>query len=153
MAPAPSEMAGIRSLGIDIVEVDRIREMINRFGDRFIRKIYTDDEIVTCMAKARPSESFAARFAAKEAFAKVWPGPVLPGWRDVEVVMEGPKPTFRFEGIAAGTEAGLSISHTHAYAAAVVWLIRAPAGVESTAPAPAPTRPASPRRQGPEPSR
>ena len=119
-------MSAMRALGIDIVEVDRIREMINRFGDRFLRKIFTDHEIETCMARARPSESFAARFAAKEAFAKVWPGVVLPQWRDVEVQMEGARPTFRFDGIAAGTEAGLSISHTHAYAAAVVWLIEAP---------------------------
>ncbi|TPW09985.1 MAG: holo-acyl-carrier protein synthase, partial [bacterium] len=103
---------GMQALGIDIVEVDRIREMINRFGDRFIRKIFTDHEIVTCMAKARPSESFAARFAAKEAFAKVWPGEVMPKWRDVEVLMEGPRPTFRFDGTAKGTIAGLSISHT-----------------------------------------
>jgi len=117
----------MQSLGIDIVEVARIREMINRFGNRFMHKIFTDHEIATCMAKARPSESFAARFAAKEAFAKVWPGPVLPGWRDVEVLMEGPRPTFRFEGLAKGSVAGLSISHTHAYAAAVVWLVSAPA--------------------------
>lgn len=127
----------MQALGIDIVEVDRIREMINRFGSRFINKIFTDHEIVTCMAKARPSESFAARFAAKEAFAKVWPGAVMPRWRDVEVVMDGPKPTFRFDGIATGSEAGLSISHTHAYAAAVVWLIRAPTG-------PAPPGPSTP---------
>lgn len=121
----------MQSLGIDIVEVDRIRDMINRFGDRFIQKIFTDHEIVTCMAKARPSESFAARFAAKEAFAKVWPGPVMPRWRDVEIQMEGPRPTFRFAGIATGTEAGLSISHTHAYAAAVVWLVAAPVALDT----------------------
>ena len=120
----------MQALGIDIVEVDRIRDMINRFGDRFVQKIFTDQEIETCMAKARPSESFAARFAAKEAFAKVWPGSVLPKWRDVEVRMDGPRPTFRFSGIATGTEAGLSISHTHAYAAAVVWLVAPPADIE-----------------------
>lgn len=130
------DAGGMQSLGIDIVEVDRIRDMINRFGDRFIQKIFTEQEIVTCMAKARPSESFAARFAAKEAFAKVWPGPILPKWRDVEVQMDGPRPTFRFDGIAAGTEAGLSISHTHGYAAAVVWLVRPPAGLDAgTSPA------------------
>lgn len=146
----------MQSLGIDIVEVGRIREMINRFGDRFMRKIFTDHEIATCMAKARPSESFAARFAAKEAFAKVWPGPVLPGWRDVEVLMEGPRPTFRFDGLAKGSVAGLSISHTHSYAAAVVWLVSAPVGVSAAAEVPAATEipasphpPAPPRRRGP----
>jgi holo-[acyl-carrier protein] synthase len=147
--PAPPP-AGMQALGLDIVEVVRIREMINRFGDRFMRKIFTDHEIATCMAKARPSESFAARFAAKEAFAKVWPGPVLPGWRDVEVLMEGPRPTFRFDGLATGSVAGLSISHTHAYAAAVVWLVSAPPDVmtrTSIEPGPgADARPAAPPR-------
>lgn len=117
----------MESIGIDIVEVERVRHLVNRFGDRFLRRIFTPGEIATCMARARPAESFAARFAAKEAFAKVWPGPVMPRWVDVEVVMEGPRPTFRFDGLARGVEAGLSISHTHAYAAAVVWLRRGPA--------------------------
>ena len=124
----------MKALGIDIIEVERIRFLVNRFGARFLKKVFTDAEIADCMAKARPSESFAARFAAKEAFAKVWPGPVLPQWRDVEVVKVGSRPEFRFHGIAAGTVAGLSLSHTHGYAAAIVWLESAPAAADSGSP-------------------
>jgi holo-[acyl-carrier protein] synthase len=138
----------MKALGIDIIEVERIRFLVNRFGDRFMRKVFTDAEIADCMAKARPSESFAARFAAKEAFAKVWPGAPLPQWRDVEVVKVGPRPEFRFHGIARGTVAGLSLSHTHGYAAAVVWLVEAPssAGGIDTAESPDPGASSAPRR-------
>jgi holo-[acyl-carrier protein] synthase len=150
----------MKALGIDIIEVERIRFLVNRFGDRFMKKVFTDAEIADCMVKARPSESFAARFAAKEAFAKVWPGAPLPQWRDVEVVKVGPKPEFRFHGIARGTVAGLSLSHTHGYAAAVVWLVRAPdedgaadsappGGPGVVPPAPRP-RPDSPPRGRPD---
>jgi holo-[acyl-carrier protein] synthase len=111
-----------RMIGVDIVEVARIRDLANHYGDRFLRKIFTSEELATCFAKARPAESLAARFAAKEAFAKAWTGPVLPGWHDVEVIMEGPKPRFRLGGLATGVKAGLSISHTHNYAVAVAWI-------------------------------
>lgn len=139
----------MKALGIDIIEVERIRFLVNRFGERFMRKVFTDAEIADCMAKARPSESFAARFAAKEAFAKVWPGEPLPQWRDVEVVKVGPRPEFRFHGIARGTVAGLSLSHTHGYAAAVVWLVEAPAGVTGPAAPGGPPEGAAAPRPGP----
>ena len=116
--PGPTE----RMIGVDIVEVARIKDLANHYGDRFLRKIFTPEELATCFAKARPAESLAARFAAKEAFAKAWTGPVLPGWHDVEVIMDGPKPRFRLGGIARGVNAGLSISHTHNYAVAVAWI-------------------------------
>lgn len=109
-------------IGVDLVEIDRIQAALDRFGDRFLNRHFTPEEIAYCRAKARPAESLAARFAAKEAFAKAWTGPVLPGWLEVEVVMVGPKPTFRLTGRAAGTEAQLSLSHTHRYAVAMVRL-------------------------------
>lgn len=110
------------TIGVDLVEVERIQAAFERFGDRFLRRLFTPGEIAYCRARARPAESLAARFAAKEAFAKAWPGPVLPGWHDVEVVMVGPRPTFRLSGLAAGTDARLSLSHTQRYAVAVVQL-------------------------------
>jgi holo-[acyl-carrier protein] synthase len=115
-----------KNIGIDIVEVYRIRDLANHYGDRFLKKIFTTAELATCLAKVRPSESLAARFAAKEAFAKAWTGPVLPGWHDVEIVMEGSKPEFRLSGLAEGVKARLSISHTHLYAVAVVWIDGSP---------------------------
>jgi holo-[acyl-carrier protein] synthase len=116
------------NIGIDIVEVSRIRHLANHYGDRFLRKIYTAHELAVCMAKARPAESLAARFAAKEAFAKAWTGPVMPGWHDVEVAMDGPRPNFRLSGIAAGVRARLSLSHTHQFAVAVAWIEGDPQG-------------------------
>src|SRR3982074_2087822 len=56
--------------GVDIAEVLRIRETIERFGDRFLRRVFTEGEIRYCERKARPFESYAARFAAKEAGMK-----------------------------------------------------------------------------------
>jgi len=108
------------SIGVDIAEVVRIRSAVRRWGDRFLNKHFTVGEIAYCQAKARPAESLAARFAAKEAFAKAFPGAETLGWHDVEVVMEGRSPSLRLTGAAGGYEAKLSLSHTHAHAVAVV---------------------------------
>lgn len=116
--PAPGDPWGY-TLGVDIAEVVRIRSAVRRWGDRFLMRHFTPDEIAYCRAKARPAESLAARFAAKEAFAKAFPGPGTPGWHDVEVVMDGKKPVYRLRGIAAAFEAKLSLSHTHTHAVAV----------------------------------
>ena len=107
------------SIGVDIAEVVRIRSAMRRWGDRFLEKHFTLREIEYCRSKARPAESLAARFAAKEAFAKAYPGPETLGWHDVEVVVEDRKPVFHLQGPAAAYEAKLSISHTHAHAVAV----------------------------------
>jgi holo-[acyl-carrier protein] synthase len=115
------------TLGVDIVEVDRVRRLANRYGDRFLRRIFTDNELATCLAKVRPSESLAARFAAKEAFAKAWRGANAPRWKDVEVVMDGSRPRFKLHGAAAGCRAHLSLSHTHQFAVAVAWILDQPA--------------------------
>lgn len=107
------------TVGVDIEEVPRIREAVRRWGDRFLAKHFTPDEIVYCRSKARPAESLAARFAAKEAFAKAFRGVPKPGWHDVEIVMEEGRPAYRLRGAAARCEALLSLSHTHDHAVAV----------------------------------
>lgn len=114
------------AIGVDIVEVERVRRLVHRWGDRFLHRVFTRAELDTCLSRARPAESLAARFAAKEAFAKAWNGPVMPGWRDVEVLMDGPRPGYRLHGPAAapGLQARLSLSHTHQFAVAVAWLTR-----------------------------
>ena len=56
--------------GVDLIEIERIALSIERYGDRFLRRIYTDHEIAYCSRKRGSAESFAARFAAKEAAAK-----------------------------------------------------------------------------------
>jgi len=75
-------------VGTDIIEVDRIRRAIDRWGQRFLERVYTPDEIRYCQARKRPELSFAARFAAKEAAMKALgrgPRGGVP-WKSVEVV-------------------------------------------------------------------
>ena len=109
-------------IGVDIIEVVRIRATLRRFGDHFLRKHFTPREIAHCQKKPRPAESLAARFAAKEAFAKAYPGKGSLTWHSVEVVMEGSVPAYRLHGAAADYEAKLSLSHTHTHAVAMVLL-------------------------------
>jgi holo-[acyl-carrier protein] synthase len=60
----------ILGTGIDIIEIDRVARSIERFGDRFLHRIFTSGEIAYCSRKKNAAESYAARFAAKEAGAK-----------------------------------------------------------------------------------
>lgn len=118
--------------GIDIAEVPRIRQAIERFGDRFLHRIFTEAEIRYCQSKANRIERFAARFAAKEAAMKAlgtgWNHGVR--WRDCEVLrMPGGRPTMKFHGRAAEfasrlkvTNTSLSLSHTAEQAFAQVIL-------------------------------
>lgn len=118
--------------GIDIAEVPRIAESIGRFGDRFLRRIYTEGEIQYCDSKANRVERYAARFTAKEAAMKAlgtgWSRGVR--WRDIEVVRQpGGRPTIKFHGKAAEFAAklntkniSLSLSHTPEQAIASVIL-------------------------------
>jgi holo-[acyl-carrier protein] synthase len=118
--------------GVDIAEVFRIRESVERFGDRFLRRIFTEAEIRYCEQKVTRFESYAARFAAKEAGMKAlgtgWSRGVR--WRDIEVVREkGQRPTIQFHGEAAAIAAklgakniALSLTHTSEQALAHVIL-------------------------------
>ncbi|HEX5031132.1 MAG TPA: holo-ACP synthase [Candidatus Eisenbacteria bacterium] len=113
------------SVGVDIVEVRRIAEAILRWGDKFVERIYTPGEIDYCLRRARQAESFAVRFAAKEAFAKALKVGKASIWREVEVVRsEGPRPAFQLHGTARSLvghrKVDLSLSHAQAYAVAVV---------------------------------
>jgi holo-[acyl-carrier protein] synthase len=118
--------------GVDLAEVDRIREAIERHGQRFIERIYTPAEIAYVERKANRYERYAARFAAKEAGMKAigtgWRGGVR--WRDFEVTnLPSGRPTLRFHGVAAqfADKLGvrnitLSITHTAVQAMAIVIL-------------------------------
>lgn len=118
--------------GIDITEVPRIREIIERFGQRFLQRVFTEGEIRYCDSKANRFERYAARFAAKEAGMKAigtgWNFGVR--WRDVEVGRKpGGRPTLLFHGKAAefaaklgATNVALSLTHTREQAMAQVIL-------------------------------
>jgi holo-[acyl-carrier protein] synthase len=115
--------------GIDIVEVPRIAKSIERFGERFLHRIYTPSEIRYCDSKANRIERYAARFAAKEAGMKAL-GTGMRGvsWQGFEVGREPTgRPTMLFHGRAAEVakrlgvrRAHLSVSHTEEHAVAYV---------------------------------
>lgn len=122
----------ILSIGIDIVEVYRIRQTIAR-TPRFLERVYTDAEREYCHAKgAAAAQSYAARFAAKEAFLKAlktgWRGKIT--WQDIEVVSDADGvPTLNVTGEArrimderGADRVHLSISHTTDHAVAQVIL-------------------------------
>lgn len=118
--------------GIDVIEVPRVAATIDRFGRRFLQRIFTDGEIQYCQSKANRVERFAARFAAKEAGMKAlgtgWNRGVR--WRDIEVQRQpGGRPTIVFHGKAAEfasklgtTRVAISLTHTAAEAIAHVIL-------------------------------
>ncbi|MGB6946591.1 MAG: holo-[acyl-carrier-protein] synthase [Bryobacteraceae bacterium] len=118
--------------GVDLAEVDRIREAIERHGQRFIDRIYTPAEIAYVERKANRFERYAARFAAKEAGMKAigtgWSRGVR--WRDFEVAnLPSGRPTLQLHGAAAQfadrlgvRNIALTITHTAVQAMAIVIL-------------------------------
>ena len=115
--------------GVDLIEIQRVRTAVERFGDRFLARVYTPGELAVCNQRV---ESLAARFAAKEAVAKalgtgVWRSGI--GWTDIEVLREVKTgaPTLTLHG-AARTRAvelglcqwSLSLSHDRSQAIALV---------------------------------
>jgi len=100
--------------GIDLVEVPRIARSIERFGERFLRRIFTDAEIAFCRARAASAESFAARFAAKEAGAKALGTGIQHGvsWKELEVRrVPGSGPTLHLSGRARAIAGQLGVAH------------------------------------------
>jgi holo-[acyl-carrier protein] synthase len=102
--------------GVDLAEVDRIQHAIERYGDRFVQRIYTPKEIAYVQRKANRYERFAARFAAKEAGMKAigtgWRHGVR--WQDFEVInLPSGRPTLHFHGVAAEFAAKLGVRQVH----------------------------------------
>ncbi len=110
----------IHGIGIDVVDIGRLEQAITRWGERFVNRVFTPEEIRYCSAKADPYPSYAARFAAKEAFIKAL-RPVAPiPMREIGVVNgEGGGPGIRLSGSASEVFSGmlqrgrvhLSLSH------------------------------------------
>ena len=118
--------------GIDLVEIGRIQQSMDRYGSRFLDRVYTGAEQAYCLRKRKAAESLAARFAAKEAGAKALGTGIRNGvsWLEIEVVLEPcGRPAIQFHGRAAQVaarlgvaRAALSITHTAALAMASVVL-------------------------------
>jgi holo-[acyl-carrier protein] synthase len=101
--------------GIDVCEVPRIAQSIARFGERFLQRVFTPEEIRYCHSKRNSTERFAARFAAKEAAMKALGTGQRQGviWRDIEVAhAPGGRPVLRLSGIAAEIAQKLGVNRT-----------------------------------------
>ena len=118
----------IRGLGTDIVEIVRVGEMLDRHGEQFLQRVFTDDEVAYCQQRKAYLQHFAGRWAAKEAVMKSlgtgWSRGV--GFRDLEVrTLSTGQPTIALHGDARETadrvgvgEVLVTISHCRAYATA-----------------------------------
>jgi holo-[acyl-carrier protein] synthase len=127
----------IVGLGMDLVDIARVRALLERHGDRARARLFTDGEVAYAACRADPARHFAARFAAKEAAYKALAGTPEArriGWRDVEVVNEADgRPVLRLHGPAAeragelgATVALVTLTHADAAAAATVILVAGP---------------------------
>ncbi len=111
----------IDGIGIDIVKISRIKAAYEKWGERFIMRVFTEREISYCSRKRRPFQHYASRFCAKEAFLKALGVGKKSGigWRDIEVINEkSGRPILKLYGLAKDmlVEKGiksvhLSISH------------------------------------------
>ena len=125
-------MPHIIGLGIDATDIPRIVSTIERYGQRFLQRIFTEGEIAYCMRRREPAIHFAGRFASKEAAMKALGTGHTQGvlWRDVEVVRRGGPPQLQLHGGAARRFAGmggrsslLTITHSDALAIAQVLIL------------------------------
>ena len=134
---------GVRGIGVDLAQIARMRRAVERWDERFLRRVFTDAEIAYCRERRDPVPHFAARFAAKEAALKALGTGLALGirWREVEVRRErGQAPTLALTGrcrelaLARGAGAALvSLTHDGDYALAQVVLVAPPAGGSSPA--------------------
>jgi holo-[acyl-carrier protein] synthase len=117
----------IIGLGLDATDIGRIRATIDRYGTRFLTRIFTEGEVAYCMRRREPAIHFAGRFAAKEAAMKALGTGHSHGvlWRDVEVVRRGGPPQLQLHGGAArhflamgGRSTLLTITHSDTLALA-----------------------------------
>jgi holo-[acyl-carrier protein] synthase len=122
----------IIGLGIDATDIPRVRDVFERYGERFLHRVFTDVEIAYCTRQRDPVPSLAGRFAAKEAAMKALGTGHSRGvlWKDIEVFRHGGPPQLRLTGGAARRFAALSarrslltITHSDALAMAQVLLL------------------------------
>ena len=122
----------IIGLGLDATDIDRVADVIERHGERFLRRVFTDIEIAYCTRRRVPAIHFAGRFAAKEAAMKALGTGHTQGvlWRDGEVIRSGGPPRLQLHGGAArrftaigGHSSLLTITHSDDLAMAQVLIL------------------------------
>jgi holo-[acyl-carrier protein] synthase len=123
---------GVIGIGVDLVECERIQHSLDRFADRFLRRVFTDGEIEYSMSMKFPARHLAARFAAKEAVSKAFGTGIgkSMGWRDMDVrKKESGEPFLVLSGGAESlamdrgvTKTLITLSHTDHHAMAMIVL-------------------------------
>ena len=122
----------IIGLGFDATDIPRVREVFERYGERFLHRVFTDAEVAYCTRQRDPVPSLAGRFAAKEAAMKALGTGHSRGvlWRDIEVLRHGGPPQLRLTGGALrrfeamrGRRSLLTITHADTLAMAQVLLL------------------------------
>lgn len=119
-------------LGIDIIEIGRIKKSIEKYGDRFLNKVFTSEEINYCNSKFNKYQHYAARFAAKEAVYKALASGWKQGlrWKDIEVKndstgMPSINPLGKFQTfLTDDTQLKISISHSENYVTSVAIIFK-----------------------------
>ena len=121
-----SLLGQVLTTGVDIIEIDRIRQSIERWGGKFLNRIYTKEELNYCKCRI---PSLAGRFAAKEATMKaLGTGTIGVGWKEIEIVrLKGQSPFLKLHGRACEkakslglNQLAISLSHSKYYAVATV---------------------------------
>lgn len=106
----------IVGIGIDLVEIARVRRLVERWGDRFLHRVFTEDEVAYAKRRQAPAEHLAARFAAKEATLKALGTGLSLGvrWREMEVRRApGRAPTLALSGRTAAIGAARGVRRVH----------------------------------------
>ena len=122
----------IIGIGIDATDLPRVADLVERYGDRFLRRVFTEGEIAYCTKRRNPVPHLAGRFAVKEAAMKALGTGQSLGvmWKDIEVVRGGGPPHLRMQGGAARrademgvTRSLVTITHSESLAFAQVMLL------------------------------
>jgi holo-[acyl-carrier protein] synthase len=122
----------VLGLGIDIIEIARVKKSIEKYGDKFLDKVFTEEEIKYCNSKFNKYQHYAARFAAKEAVYKALASGWKEGlrWKDIEIQndasgMPSIKPTGKLQSFLSGdTQLRISISHSDNYVTSVAIIFK-----------------------------
>jgi holo-[acyl-carrier protein] synthase len=122
----------VLGIGIDIIEIARVKQSIEKYGDRFLEKVFTREEIDYCSSKFNKYQHYAARFAAKEAVYKALASGWKKGlrWKDIEIQndatgMPSVNPSGKLKSfLTDNTQLRISISHSENYVTSVAIIFK-----------------------------